>query len=143
MLEVVLNACGLFLDVTKSPDCSSGDGCGRTYCGCGRDTVLEAGVEQLVRVEFKRVTGQMESLDIFTISTGTARSTSGCRHRRDRKRPLFRATRGRSDVSDDDSEQERRMIASAPTQSRKRISASKGAAAARGLPPDIRSALRN
>jgi transcriptional regulator with PAS, ATPase and Fis domain len=39
------------------------------------------------------------------------------------------------DVSDDDSEHERRMIVSALTQSRGRISGPRGAAAALGLPP--------
>src|SRR5271154_1585751 len=45
--------------------------------GCSRDAVLEVGVEELVRDELGRVTGQIEGLDLFTISTATSRSTSG------------------------------------------------------------------
>jgi hypothetical protein len=49
--------------------------------GCGRDAVLEVGVEELVRVQFGRETGQIKGLDLFTISTAISRSTSGL-HRR-------------------------------------------------------------
>ena len=45
-----------------------------------------------------------------------------------------RTPQPREDVSDDDSEHERKMIVSALTQSRGRISGPKGAAAALGLP---------
>jgi len=47
----------------------------------------------------------------------------------------------RSDVSDDDSEHERKMIVSALTQSRGRISGPRGAAEALGLPPSTLEAL--
>ena len=46
-----------------------------------------------------------------------------------------RTPQTREDVSDDDSEHERKMIVSALTQSRGRISGPRGAAAALGLPP--------
>ena len=46
-----------------------------------------------------------------------------------------RTPQTREDVSDDDSERERKMIVSALTQSRGRISGPRGAAAALGLPP--------
>jgi hypothetical protein len=61
--------------------CRSGEGLGCPCRGCGRDAVLEVGVEELVRVQFGRVTGQIEGLDLFTISTAILRSTSGP-HRR-------------------------------------------------------------
>ena len=77
MLEVVLDACGLFLDAAEATDCRLGEGCGCPCGGCGRDAVLEVGVELLVRVQLGRVTGQTEGLDLFTISTATSKSTSG------------------------------------------------------------------
>ena len=46
-----------------------------------------------------------------------------------------RTPQTREDVSDDDSEHERKMIVSALTQSRGRISGPRGAAATLGLPP--------
>jgi PAS domain S-box-containing protein len=52
-----------------------------------------------------------------------------------------RTPQPREDVSDDDSEHERKMIVSALTQSRGRISGSRGAAAALGLPPSTLEAL--
>jgi DNA-binding NtrC family response regulator len=131
MLEVVLDACGLFLDAAEAADCGSGEGFGCHCGGCGRDAVLEVGVEELVRVQLGRVTGQMEGLDLFTISTATSRSTSGRRHRRGPEG----AALPHEDVSDDDSEHERKMIVSALTQSRGRISGPRGAAATLGLPP--------
>jgi hypothetical protein len=70
MLEVVL-------DAAEAADCGSGEGFDCPCGGCGRDAVLEVGVELLVRVQLGRVTGQIEVLDLFTISTATLRSTSG------------------------------------------------------------------
>src|ERR1700721_1593561 len=52
-----------------------------------------------------------------------------------------RTPQTREDVSDDDSEHERKMIMSALTQSRGRISGAGGAAAALGLPPSTLEAL--
>jgi PAS domain S-box-containing protein len=52
-----------------------------------------------------------------------------------------RTPQTREDVSDDDSEHERKMIMSALTQSRGRISGPRGAAAALGLPPSTLEAL--
>jgi PAS domain S-box-containing protein len=52
-----------------------------------------------------------------------------------------RTPQTREDVSDDDSEHERKMIVSALTQSRGRISGPRGAAAALGLPPSTLEAL--
>jgi hypothetical protein len=77
MLEVVLDACGLFLDAAEAADCGSGEGFGSPCGGCGCDAVLEVGVEELVQVQLGRATGQIESLDFFTISTATSKSTSG------------------------------------------------------------------
>jgi hypothetical protein len=133
VLEVILDACGLFLDAAEAADCGSGEGFGCPSRGCGRDAVHEVGVEELVRVQLGRVTGQIEGLDLFTISTATSRSASGL----PASPGTARTTRGRSveDVSDDDSEHERKMIASTLTQSRGRISGPSGAAAALGLPP--------
>jgi|GEM_PF-5772404 hypothetical protein len=51
MSEVILDACGLFLDAAEAADCGSGEGFGCLSWGCGRDPVLEAGVEELVRVQ--------------------------------------------------------------------------------------------
>ena len=81
MLGVILDGCGLFLDAAEAADCGSGEGFGCPCGGCGRDAVLEVGVEELVRVQFGRVTGQIEGLDLFTISTVISRNTSGL-HRR-------------------------------------------------------------
>jgi formate hydrogenlyase transcriptional activator len=52
-----------------------------------------------------------------------------------------RTPQTREDVSDDDSEHERKMIVSALTQSRGRISGPRGAAAALGLPPSTLEAV--
>ena len=51
MSEVILDACGLFLDAAEAADCGSGEGFGCLSGGCGRDPVLEVGVEELVRVQ--------------------------------------------------------------------------------------------
>ena len=77
MLEVILDECGLFLDTAEAADYGSGEGFGCPCGGCGRDAVPEVGVEELVRVQLGRVTGQIEGLDLFTISTATLMSTFG------------------------------------------------------------------
>jgi len=76
-LEVVLDACGLFLDAAEAADCGSGEGFGCPCRGCGCEAVLKVGVDELAQVQFGRVTGQIEGLDLFTISTAISRSTSG------------------------------------------------------------------
>jgi hypothetical protein len=68
MVEVVLDACGLFLDAAAAAESGSGEGFGCPCWGCGRDTVLEVGVEQFVRVELGRVAGR-----------ATSDALSGCR----------------------------------------------------------------
>jgi hypothetical protein len=82
MLEVILDECGLFLDTAEAADYGSGEGFGCPCGGCGRDAVPEVGVEELVRVQLGRVTGQIEGLDLFTISTLPRGVHPGCRHRR-------------------------------------------------------------
>ena len=111
MLDVVPDACGLFLDAAEATDCRLGVGFGCPCGGCGRDAVLEVGVELLVRVQLGRVTGQTEGLDLFAISTAPRGVHPGCRHRRGPEG----AALPHEDVSDDDSEHERKMIVSALT----------------------------
>jgi hypothetical protein len=55
---------GLFLNAAQSPHRGSGQsGPGAGRC-CLCHALLEIGVEQLVRVQFRRVTGQIEDLDL-------------------------------------------------------------------------------
>src|ERR1035441_8053219 len=67
MLEVILDALRLFLNAAQSAysgSCESLSGSG----GSGRgDSLLEIGVEQFVRIQFRRIAGQIKDLDLVVV----------------------------------------------------------------------------
>ncbi len=65
--EVFADASGLFLDAAHSPGCGVGESLFGSHGRSGGDGPFQIGIEQLIGVQLRRVTGQVKDFDLLTM----------------------------------------------------------------------------